>query len=271
VSTIELGARDAERKAKDGRGWYAVLARVGLVAKGISYGLVGALAIGVAAGAGGKTTSRQGALESLARHALGRIVLALLALGFAAYAAWRLVQAYAGDEWAKRLGYLGRGAVYAGLTWTTARILFGSGGGASQNEKAHHSTAKVLAWPGGTWIVGLAGVVLLGVACWNLYRGVARKFADKWRHGLTPAARRWGKRAGVAGHAARFVVFGLIGVFVVRAALDYDPKDAIGLDGALQKLAGASYGPWLLGLTAAGLIAYGIYCLVDARLRDVSV
>jgi hypothetical protein len=66
------------------------------------------------------------------------------------------------------------------------------------------------------------------------------------------------------------VVFALIGVFVTKAAIDYDPKDAIGLDGALQKLAHQSYGPWLLGLTAAGLVCYGIYCLVDARYRDVS-
>jgi hypothetical protein len=59
-------------------------------------------------------------------------------------------------------------------------------------------------------------------------------------------------------------------VFVIKAALEYDPKEAIGLDGALQKLASATYGPYLLGLTAAGLIAYGLYCLVDARYRDVS-
>ena len=74
----------------------------------------------------------------------------------------------------------------------------------------------------------------------------------------------------MAGHVARFVIFGLIGVFVTKAAIDYDPTEAIGLDGALQKLAHQSYGPWLLGLTAAGLVCYGIYCLVDARYRDVS-
>jgi Domain of Unknown Function (DUF1206) len=85
-----------------------------------------------------------------------------------------------------------------------------------------------------------------------------------------PRARTWGGRAGVAGHVARAVVFTLIGVFVIKSALQYDPKEAIGLDGALQKLAGAAYGPYLLGITAAGLIAYGLYCLVDARYRDVS-
>ena len=129
----------------------------------------------------------------------------------------------------------------------------------------------VLSWPAGTWLVGLGGVILIGVGLWNAYRGLARKFEDKWNTGhMGAAARRWGGRAGVVGHLARAVVFTLIGVFVIRAALQYDPKEAIGLDGALQKLAGAAYGPYLLGLTAAGLIAYGLYCLADARFRDVS-
>jgi hypothetical protein len=277
VTTFEV---DARAKARQGRGWYAALARTGLAAKGLSFGLVGALAIKLAIGDGGQATSRQGALQSLAHHSFGRAVLIALAVGFAAYALWRFIQAWAeqpsGEDgaakvWAKRIGYIGRGLIYAGLTYSTLKILTGSNGGQSQNAKAHHSTAVVLKWPGGTWIVGVAGAVLIGVAFWNLYRGLARKFEDKWRvtH-MPPAVRRWGARAGVVGHAARFVVFGLIGVFVIKAAVDYNPRDAIGLDGALQKLAHASYGPWLLGLTAAGLIAYGVFCLVDARLRDVA-
>ncbi|MFL5964295.1 MAG: DUF1206 domain-containing protein [Gaiellaceae bacterium] len=281
MATIDVRrpAQEARNKAESGRGWYAVLARTGLVAKGFSYGLVGALALKLALGDGGKATSRQGALQQLAQQSFGEIVLILLAFGFAAYALWRFVQAYAerpdaGEEeakvWLKRTGYIGRGLVYVALTYSTVRILTGSGGGQSQNAKAHHSTAMVLSWPAGRWLVAAAGLALVAVALWNLYRGLARKFEDKWRGGLTPAVRRWGARAGVVGHVARFVVFGLIGVFTIKAALDYRPKTAIGLDGALQKLAHASYGPWLLGLTAAGLFAYGVYCLVDARLRDVS-
>jgi hypothetical protein len=282
VATVDVRkpARQARAEAERGRGWYAALARFGLVAKGLSYGLVGALALKLALGDGGSATSRQGALQQLARHSFGKIVLILLALGFIAYALWRFVQAYAerpdadeGDAqvWVKRMGYIGRGLVYVALTYSTARIVSGSGAGQSQNAKAHHSTALVLSWPGGRWLVAAAGLALVAVALWNLYRGLARKFEDRWRVArLTPAVRRWGARAGVLGHVARFVVFGLIGVFAIKAALDYKPKDAIGLDGALQKLAQASYGPWLLGLTAAGLFAYGVYCLVDARLRDVS-
>ena len=278
MTTIDVG-RQARADAAQGRGWYAAVARFGLLAKGVSYGLVGALAIELAAGHGGNATSRQGALAQLARHPFGKYVLIALAAGFGCYALWRFIQAYAerpdqGDGtlkvWGKRAGYIGRGLVYVGLTFSTIKVLTGAHS-ESQTAKAHKSTAIVLAWPGGTWIVGVAGAILVAVGLWNLYRGLARKFEDKWRVSrLGPAVRKWGSRAGVLGHVARFVVFALIGGFLVKAAVDYNPRDAIGLDGALQKLAHHSYGPWLLGLTAAGLIAYGVYCLVDAMLRDVS-
>mgnify|MGYP000849099560 CR=1 FL=1 len=163
-------------------------------------------------------------------------------------------------------------AIYAGLTYSAVRILVGSGSessgqGGGQEQQA---TAEVLGWPGGTWLVGIVGVAVVGYAGWNAYRGLARKFEEKWQSGGSRTARRWGSRAGVVGHLARAVVFALIGVFLVRAAVQYDPSEAIGLDGALQKVARASYGPYLLGLTAAGLVAYGVFCLVDARYRDVS-
>jgi hypothetical protein len=272
----ERARQDAER----GAGWYAVLARVGLVAKGLSFGIVGFLALKLALGDGGKTTSRQGALQSLAHHSYGKILLILLACGFAAYALWRFVQAFAerGDSdsaaktWGKRAGYVGRGLIYAGLTFSAAKIVAGAGGGQSQNQKAHKTAALVLSWPGGKWLVGAAGLAIIAAGLWNLSRGITRSFEKKWRTGqMGPTARRWGGRAGVAGHLARAVVFSLIGIFVIKAAVDYNPRDAIGLDGALQKLAHASYGPYLLGLTAAGLICYALYCFVDARYRDVSV
>jgi MFS family permease len=250
------------------RDWEEVLARVGLVAKGVSYALVGVLAIGVALGVGGDATSRDGALHALAGNTFGEIVLVLLTAGFAAYALWRVWQAVQCDEWPKRLGYLGRAAIYFALASSSARILAGAGSQDSQTEKAHKTTGVVLSWPAGRWLVGIAALVVIGVGLWNLYRGISRKFEDKWVD-RSDTAQTWGGRAGVVGHVARFVVFALIGVFAMKAAVDYDPKKAVGLDGALQKLAHQSYGSALLGLTAAGLVAYAIYCFVDARYRNV--
>jgi hypothetical protein len=276
-------AGEVRREAETGTGWYAWVARGGLVAKGVSYAIVGLLAIQVAVGEGGKATSREGALATIAQNGLGKVLLVLLALGFAAYALWRFVSAFAerGDDdgasgeakkWGKRAGYVGRGLIYAGLTYATIKIVAGSGGGQSQNQEAKSTTAGVLEWPAGRWLVGLAGLAIVGAGAWNAYRGVARKFEDKWRIGeMSTTERRWGGRAGILGHLARAVVFTLIGIFVTKAAVEYDADEAIGLDGALQKLAEASYGSVLLGATAAGLICYGLYCLVDARYRDVSV
>jgi uncharacterized membrane protein YidH (DUF202 family) len=267
------------REAAAGKGWYAAVARAGLVAKGLSYGIVGVLSIKLALGEGGKATSRPGALHALAREPGGKVLLVLLAIGLACYALWRFVQTFAEHdgggsllkEVAKRLAYLGRGLVYAALTVSSVKIVLGSGGGQSQNARAHKTTAVVLSWPAGTWIVGVAGAVLIGIGLWNGYRGLTHRFERRWRTGeISGRARTWGRRVGVAGHLARAVVFTLIGVFVVKAAIDYSSRAAVGLDGALQKLARAPYGPYLLGVTAAGLICYGLYCLVDARYRDVS-
>ena len=272
----------AKDKARSGRGWYAVLARVGLVAKGVSFALVGILAIKLAFGNGGEATSRQGALQTLAQGTFGKALLIALAFGFAAYAIWRFVKAFAeredpGDgeaggtakKWGRRAGDVGRGLIYAGLTFSAIKILVGSGG-QSQNQTAHKNAAAILSWPAGTWIVGVIGVCIVAAGLWNAYRGLTKKFEERWRGGMSATARRWGGRVGVLGHLARAVVFALIGGFVIKAALDYNPQDAIGLDGALQKLVNANYGQYLLGLTAAGLIAYALFCLVDARYRDVS-
>jgi hypothetical protein len=279
---METTTGEVRAKAESGSGWYAWLARGGLVAKGVSFGIVAVMAIAVAAGRGGKTTSRQGALQTLAHHGWGKVLLVLLALGFAGYAIWRFVQAFAerqqehgekaaAKKWGKRGGYIGRGAIYAGLTFSTVKLLVGSGGQQSQNQKAQKTTAAVLDWPAGRWIVGIAGLCVIGAGLWNLYRGITKKFEEKWRTGeMSETERTWGGHAGVAGHLARAVVFALIGIFITKAALEFNPKKAIGLDGALQKLAEASYGPYLLGLTAAGLLCYALYCLVDARYRDVS-
>jgi hypothetical protein len=279
---VEQQAREARARAETGSGWYAWLARVGLVAKGISFAIVGILAIEVALGTGGKSTSRQGALQALAQETSGKVLLAVLALGFACYAAWRFVEAFAerepegggkgrAKEWAKRAGYVGRAIIYAGLTFTAVKLLVGSGGQQSQNEEARRTTATIFDWPAGRWLVGLLGLCIFGAGLWNAYRGLSRTFEDRWRTGqMTGTERRWGGRIGLAGHLARAVVFALIGIFVTKAAVDYDPKDAIGIDGALQRLAAAPNGPYLLGVTATGLVLYALFCLVDARYRDVS-
>jgi Domain of Unknown Function (DUF1206) len=269
------GADELVRSARrrGGADWIETLGRVGLVAKGASYALVGFLALRLATGAGGRATSRQGALATIATHGWGTLVLVLLALGFASYALWRFAETIwpESDEGGakslgKRAGSLGRALIYVGLAYGALKIAFGDEP-QSQTATTHRATAQVLSWPAGTWIVGIAGACIVVAGLYNAYRGFTRKFTERWNRPDEVA--RWGERAGVVGLVARAVVFGLIGAFMIKAALEYDPRDSIGLDGALQKLARQTYGEWLLGLTAAGLLAYAIFCLVEARYRRV--
>lgn len=265
----------AEAKQAAQSPWVERAGRLGLVAKGVLYCIVGVLALAIPLGLGGKATDRQGALRTVAAQPLGEVLLFALALGFAGYAVWRFVQAFLDrdDEGTgpkaivKRIGYLARGLLYAASCAIALSLVGGLGSGGSNEQE---ETARVLDLTLGRWLVGAVGVGFLAAGAFNLYRSLTTKFRKDLReHQMNENARPWAIALGVAGHAARGVVFGLIGVFLVRAALQYDPQEAIGIDGALRKVAEQPYGQWLLGLVAAGLAAYGLFCLVQARYRRI--
>jgi len=249
------------------------LARAGLGARGVVYAIVGVLALELALGEGGKATNQQGALKTIADRPYGKALLILVAIGLAGYAIWRLVRAARGrgqeqrDGGADRVAALASGIVYALLCVTAVKILLGARADSGTPKKA---TGGVLDWTGGPLLVGIAGAVLLGVAAYQAHKGVKRTFLeDSKTEQMTHKVRRGFTALGVFGHLARAVVFALIGYGLIRAATDFDPHKAVGLDGALRKLAGASYGPWVLGLVAAGLIGFALYSAADARYRRV--
>jgi hypothetical protein len=274
-SAIASTAREKGERAAKSR-WVEWLGRFGLLAQGASFVLVGVLAIELAAGLGGKATSREGAIKTLADETGGTVILLALALGFAGYAIWRFAQALfdredeGGDPkgLAKRAGQAGKGAIYVGLAAATVSILVGGGSqSGSGDSKEKEATAGVLGWPAGRWLVAAAGLVIAAVAVVQVYRAVSRKFMDDIDMSETgPTERRWIERFGVVGLLARAVVFGLIAWFLMKAAVQYDPHEAVGLGGALARLAN---GQWLLGATAAGVIAFGLFCAAQARYRQV--
>jgi hypothetical protein len=65
------------------------------------------------------------------------------------------------------------------------------------------------------------------------------------------------------------VVFALVGAFLVKAAIDYRANEAIGLDGALATIYNGAYGAWLLGVVAAGLVAFAAFSITEARYRRI--
>ena len=252
---------------------FEVLARAGFVARGIVYGIIGVLALDVAVGHGGKLTDQQGALRAVEEQRFGNVLLTLLAVGLGGYSLWRLFRAILGhgpegaDRGLDRVGALGSGIVYGVMCMIAIQLLAGSSGVTGSAEK---TASGAFSWPGGRWLVGIAGLVLIGVGVYQLIRGVRRKFLDDSKtEEMSPRTKTWITWIGTVGHVARAVVFGLVGVFLVKAAAEYSPEEAIGLDGALAKLYNQAYGPWLLGAVAAGLVAFAIFSLSEARYRRI--
>jgi hypothetical protein len=261
----------------DKRPWLARIARAGMLAPGLLYVLIGVLAIALALGHRQGNPSRKGALNELAQHAWGMAVLAAIAAGFAGYALWRFAVAALGEKVedrddlnvGKRLWYVVRGLMYCALCFTTVQAMTGSAAG-SDTATQRNRTAEVLSWPAGRLLVGAAGVGVIGYGLGSIYRGVTKKFADDLKLGrLSADARRWFCRAGIFGWVARGLVLGLIGVFLVRSALEYDAEQSKGLDGALATLAQQPYGRALLVVVALGLVSFGLFYVVRARYREV--
>ena len=252
---------------------FEVLARAGFIARGLVYGIIGFLALRLALGDGGKITNQQGALKTVASQPFGRFLLILVAIGLGGYALWRLIRAAIGhgpedaDSGFDRVAAAASGLVYAAMCFVAVNIVTGSGGGGANAKK---TTAGVFGWPGGTWIIGIAGAAMIGVALYQAYRGITQKFLkDSKTEEMGRRMRKWIAAIGTIGHLARTVVFGLVGFFLIKAAIDFRPSAAVGLDGALAKLLHHSYGTYMLAIVAAGLIAFALYSLSDARYRRV--
>jgi hypothetical protein len=252
------------------------LGKAGFAAKGIIYMGIAVLAALVALGYASDPEGMQGTLRTLADLPFGGILMWILAFGLAAYALWRWVEAIynPNDEdgakgTVKRIAYAISGTIYAALAFAAFRIATGSGsggGGGGEGQTERTLTAQVLEWPGGQWIVGAVGLILIGVGLYQFKRAASASFMHKYGLQTHDAeTRETVRKAGRFGFAARGISFGLIGWFVIQAALNHNPNQTRGLDGALETIAAQPFGQILLGLFAIGLAGYAVYCWALAR------
>jgi hypothetical protein len=262
----------AEAKARQATGWLegdtaTKVGRFGVAGLGVVYLLLAWICTQVALGGSDQTADNTGALKELAGNGAGKVLLAVLALAFAAYALWQLYEAVAGfhhysgrKRTTKRISAVAKAAVGVFLAIPAARLVAGSGQ-KSSSEQQQDLTAKLLGQPGGQALVVLIGVGIVAFAGYLGYRGWTRSFLEKLDG---PVSHRV-ELLGVVGYVARAVVFGIFGVLVVIAGLREEAERARGLDGALKTLASQPYGTALLLAVALGLAAFGVYELITAR------
>jgi cytochrome bd-type quinol oxidase subunit 2 len=267
----------ATRRASDSK-WIDRTARLGFVARGVVYAIVAGIALKIAVGSGGShQANKQGALQAIADQPFGRLALVVLALGLAGYALWRFSEAVTGyrdeeDEkkrTAKRAASAGKALIYVAFCISTISVIAGN---TNQNgeQQPKSWTARVLEWPAGPLLVGIAGAAILGGGIYLVVRGLTTKFEKKLETGrMSPGVRKASVTVGLVGSVGRGVVFGLLGMLLIRAAIDHDPNEAQGVDGTLHTIADRSYGQLLLFITALALFAFAAYSFVEARYRKL--
>lgn len=267
--------RRAARRTASSRGM-AWLARAGLAARGVLYVLVAVIAIEIAINGSHQQADRTGAVRLVAQNPFGAVMLWLLVIGFGGMTLWKLSEAVCGSpepggrKTSKRLTNLGIGVFYAVLTYGILEYALGLGQSASSDNQSQDLTAKALKYPGGQLLVALAGVVIVVVGVCLMYRAYKRTFLKQLRMSSASArTRKIVTRLGQIGGIARGLVYGTIGVFLIIAAKDANPRQAKGIDSALREFAHTPLGPWLLIVVAVGLMMFGVYSWCEARWRAV--
>ncbi|HWG95373.1 MAG TPA: DUF1206 domain-containing protein [Mycobacteriales bacterium] len=250
-------------------------ARLGLVSRGVVWTLIGVLALSVAVtGGSGQQADQTGALRTLAGTPGGTGLLVALAAGFLAYGLYRVLCAAVGhrDEdgarrWLRRAKSAGEVVLFLGAAGSTLRTALGTTPDSEQQTES--LTARALGLPGGRWLVGLAGAAAVSIAVVLAVRAVAQQSHEDRLEGVPRRLQRPVVALGVAGMVGRSLAVGLLGGFVVQAAVAYDPERARGLDRSLSALRDQPFGPYLLLLAAAALLSYGLWSFAEAVWRDV--
>jgi hypothetical protein len=250
--------------------------RGGFVSRGITYGVIGGLAMALALGAGtdGTAPNQQGALTLIARSTAGRVVLVVICAGLLAYALWKLAQGVfgrgpeggGGMALKDRVGNTAGGLVYVGFFAVAVLVLTGSSGNSSGEPS--QTTRGVLGWPGGQVLVAVAGLGLIAISLYQLYDAIRGGFREQAKTSRMNAHQRnTFLLLGRIGLSARALVFVLIGYFLLRTAIEVNANQAIGVDGALARLHHRPLGAVLVGLVATGLLIFAAFSLFEARYR----
>jgi hypothetical protein len=262
------------------RDWKDPIGRLGLLGQGVLATIIGLLATRIAVGDKDEAATSEGAVAWVADQPLGKFLLVALTVALFALAVWRFLDALMGDpvegsEPKDRIKYAVLGVIYFSLAVTALGITIANwtgtgdtgGRGKSGDEGSQKAASTLFDWPAGRWLVGIAGVAVIGYAIYNFYKQViTRKFTER----LDADDTSWVVRLGLVGYTAQSLVYVVIGYFFLQAAIAFESKTAKGPSGALIELGGEGWGQLLLWVIAIGLFAYGVFCVAEAKYRKAA-
>ena len=222
---------------------------------------------------GNQEASPTGAIKTVAGSSGGTLLLWLLAVGLVLYAAWRLVSAFLpGGSDAKatihRIGYVVSAVIYATFAFSAIALARHADQDQNGNKKVTDITASIMGHTAGRWLIGAVGVIIVATGLYRVFKGITMDVNDELDlSGMSATRRVWTERLGAIGEIGRGVGIGLVGFFMVRAALKYNAAEATGLDGALRRLATNTWGLVLAVVVGLGFVAYGLFCVATFTRR----
>jgi hypothetical protein len=237
------------------------LTRIGFATRGLLYVVIALLILQT-----GRAEDPSGAIEYLGRGG-GRLLLGLIAAGLTAYGIWRLVDAALDIErhgsdrngMMERVGAGVSGAIHLLLAWQSLQLMRGA---ASSGDNTQESARTAMQLPGGWALVLIGAAVLALLGAVQLAKAVKGSFLRYLEPSI--AERSWVQWSGRAGYAARGLVFLISGYLLARAGIDEQANTAGGMARALA---------WLTNpfdvIVGAGLLAFGLFSLVEARYRQL--
>jgi uncharacterized membrane protein YidH (DUF202 family) len=248
------------------------LERAGYVIRGVLYAVMGALALGLAIGVGGRATDPTGSIVLLTHNPAGKFLLFAVIVGLGAYALWGFIRAvfdplHRGDDApgiAERLGFAWSGIAYTSIVLFALKLLAGSS--PSHRDSTQATIASILTLPAGKWIAAGIGLVAIGVGIGQFvvaYKATFKK--DMKRTEMKRAEKDIVDNLGRMGMVARGVTFTLVGWFVLQGGLHHDAAQVHGYSGAFVFLLEKPYGHVLLAAVAIGFIALGLHSFASAR------
>jgi hypothetical protein len=260
--------------------WVENFARFGLTAKGVVYSFVGIFAFMAAFELGNNSTQdagKQGVFQFLLEQPYGKWLLAIVALGLASYSIWRFIQAVKDTEdkgndakgISVRLRYIFSGLVYGGLAYLAAKMVFGQN--SNNGDSRETMASELLQQPFGQWMVGIVALITMGTGVYQIYYGLSDKYKKHVRQaGMKHEIESKMVRMGKIGYVARGVVWLVIGYMFLQAAMQSNPQEAGGSSQAFHFLESSSYGSYILGAVAIGLVFYGVFMFMRAKYQPIS-
>jgi hypothetical protein len=251
------------------------LTRLGFICYGVLHMLLAYLVVQIAFGGGGKEGDQSGAFRTVAEQPFGKAVLVVMIIGLAAMAIWQALLAAVGHRNQEgrrrvfeRIGSGARAVIYAALAVTAGKVV--AGAPTSNAGQQQNATQGLLSKPAGAWLLGLAALVVFAVGAGMVWYGLKHKFEDKLSTGrMSQSTHQIVRRLGQIGYTGKGFAYAIVGLLVFDAAVTRNSSESRGLDAAFRTVAGKPFGVAGLILIAIGFLAYGVFCLFQARHRKV--